>query len=106
VTWKEAKPCRGTPTPTNSVYDESQKLWGWQDNANCAFKLDGGAAKPSPLLWRTAPECPDRATSSNSVADVNGKAWGWSGGKTCAFRPVRGCMGVSVLGGRCVKQSA
>lgn len=89
VTWKEAKACSGVPTAANSVYDESGKLWGWQDSSNCAFKVDGKAVKPAQLSWKTAAACSGQASSSNSVADLNGKKWGWSNGRTCAFRQVR-----------------
>lgn len=79
-----APTCAGAPTITNSVYDGSGRLWGWEKKAMCVFR----ATSPqwAPVTWREAKACSGNPTASNSVYDESGKLWGWQDNSNCAFK--------------------
>jgi hypothetical protein len=65
------------------------RLWGWENNAPCAFKEEKAAASGSSPAgtsdaWDSAPPCKQADTSATK--DASGRLWGWENGASCAFK--------------------
>jgi hypothetical protein len=83
--WDSAPACRNSSTAT---FDASMRLWGWENNAPCAFKEDkAAAASTGPAkadAWDSAPPCKQADTSATK--DDSGRLWAWENGASCAFK--------------------
>jgi hypothetical protein len=97
VSWQDAAACIEQPNESNSVADESGRLWGWQEGASCAFKSDnvtpigsrsdvarvatgsdGDATGRLSVVWEAAPSCsfsPNRANAVPGEGTANTEAW-------------------------------
>lgn len=79
ITWSNAPTCKDEPTNTNSVYDRSGRLWGWENDRSCAFRgtrwqAPGDTSKPI-LSWTTAPDCKGSPSATNSIKTRAGEIW-------------------------------
>lgn len=81
--WDAAPACTAAPTAANSVRDNSGRLWGWENQASCAYKSGS-----TPLYsYGTAPGCGPTATkAAYRTKDATGSVWGWEDGHSCLFR--------------------
>jgi hypothetical protein len=91
VTWDTAAGCSGHATRSNSVRDQSGRLWGFQQGVSCAFKGDATHKQVDlpgePVItWAYAPACTQDPDARNSVRSEQGQLWGWEQGRSCAFR--------------------
>ncbi|GFR49570.1 hypothetical protein Agub_g11617, partial [Astrephomene gubernaculifera] len=86
ITWRATPACsQSKPSKLTSVMDSRGRLWGWENNASCAFK----DANDAPLYdWTTAPRCLGDVSDSSSV-DSEGRLWGWEAGASCAFKDLK-----------------
>jgi hypothetical protein len=83
LTWEAAPSCTATPTPGNSVKDSNGRLWGWENNASCAYKT----ASTPVYTHETAPGCgPTAAKAGFRTQDNMGYTWGYEDGHSCLFR--------------------
>jgi hypothetical protein len=60
------------------------RLWGWENNAPCAFKEEKAAAASTGDAWDIAPPCKHADTSAKK--DDSGRLWGWEDNHSCAFK--------------------
>ncbi|WIA23196.1 hypothetical protein OEZ86_010086 [Tetradesmus obliquus] len=86
ISWATASDCAGAANVTNSVTDDNGRLWGWQQDASCAFRSSAPLNGPVPpniqaksgrtdsqafqelmsnlsggyvsVVWEAAPACP------------------------------------------------
>jgi hypothetical protein len=80
--WDSAPACRNSSTAT---FDDSMRLWGWENNAPCAFNEEKAAAAASAVdNWDSAPPCKHADTSAKK--DDSGRWWGWEDNRSCAFK--------------------
>jgi hypothetical protein len=79
--WDSAPACRNSSTAT---FDASMRLWGWENNAPCAFKEEKAAAASTGDAWDSAPPCKHADTSAKK--DDSGRLWGWEDNHSCAFK--------------------
>ncbi|WIA09369.1 hypothetical protein OEZ85_008775 [Tetradesmus obliquus] len=108
VSWEDAPACEEQPSESNSVADDSGRLWGWQAGASCAFKNEEAAASAAKgdaarvaapdaaaaaaeasrvsVVWEAAPSCSFSPNKGNAVPDTYGRLWSWENGRSCAFR--------------------
>lgn len=80
--WVSAPACSAVPNATTAVLDESGRLWGWENEASCAYKT---ASVPL-FFWETAPGCGPTGTNGDIVQDSMGRSWGWEDGHSCAIK--------------------
>jgi hypothetical protein len=81
-TWEATPACSALPNSTTSVLDKSGRLWGWENEASCAYK-----ATSVPLYtYETAPECGPTGTYGDLVQDSMNRLWGYEDGHSCKVR--------------------
>jgi hypothetical protein len=79
--WDSAPACRNSSTAT---FDDSMRLWGWENNAPCSFKEEKVAAASTGDAWDSAPPC--KHAESSAKNDDSGRLWGWEDNRSCAFK--------------------
>jgi hypothetical protein len=93
ASWEGAPPCRGGPkgAGASARKDTEGRLWGWQDDAPCAYKGPGNASEAAP-----AP----RPKPPPEQAPTGGGASGCPGGAAPANCLARPCSFTSCLVGQ------
>jgi hypothetical protein len=108
--WDTAPSCTSTPSQSNSVIDQSGRLWGWENSQvrsiccqlhnfhmwflkhTCLF-VQSCAYKAGPP-YESAPRCGPVGVNGPQVTDSMGRLWGWENSASCV---------IEVSGATCVR---
>ena len=101
--WETANSCSSMPSDTNSVLDQSGRLWGWENSkvslpisslslltmrilflTHCSVHAQSCAYKSTPQ-YENAPRCGSVGINGPRVEDNMGRLWGWENNASCVI---------------------